>query len=40
MLENIPTLFADMDDGNIGITTYIDGAGYLLTQNFFAFENK
>ena len=38
--RNIPTLFADMDDGNIGITTYIDGAGYLLTQNFFAFENK
>ena len=38
--RNIPTLFADMDDGNIGITTYIDGAGYLLTQDFFAFENK
>jgi hypothetical protein len=38
--RNIPTLFADMDDGNIDITKYIDGSGYLLTQNFFAFENK
>ena len=36
----IPTIFAEMDDGILSISDYIDGSGYLTTQNFFAFEKS
>lgn len=36
----IPTMFAEMDDGVLSVSKYIDGSGYLSTQNFFAYEKS
>jgi hypothetical protein len=36
---NLPLRFADYDDGTVCVSEYIDGRGYLGTENFFAFEN-
>ena len=29
-----------MDDGVLSVSKYIDGSGYLSTQNFFAYEKS
>lgn len=36
----IPILFSGMDDGVLSVSEYIDGSGYLSTQNFFAYEKS
>lgn len=36
----IPIMFAGMDDGVLSVSNYIDGSGYLSTQNFFAYEKS
>lgn len=36
---DLPLRFADYDDGTVCVSEYIDGRGYLGTENFFAFED-
>lgn len=36
----MPLSLANMDDGNLAVTHYIDGSGYMTTENFFAFDKK
>ena len=38
--RNMPARLLDMDDGKLTMTYFIDGSGYLTTENFFAFEKK
>ena len=38
--NNIPLLFADRDDGVLSVSEYIDGSGYLSSQNFFAYQKS
>lgn len=37
--REIPSAFADMDDGTISVAKYIDCSGYVTTSDFFSFKS-